>query len=29
VAAGVPFPQWLGDPAEYADLVLLIVDNDY
>lgn len=29
LAAGVPFPQRLGDPTEYADLVLAIVDNDY
>jgi NAD(P)-dependent dehydrogenase (short-subunit alcohol dehydrogenase family) len=29
LAAGVPFPSRLGDPAEYAKLVLSIVDNDY
>lgn len=29
LAAGVPFPQRLGDPAEYADLVLAILGNDY
>jgi NAD(P)-dependent dehydrogenase (short-subunit alcohol dehydrogenase family) len=29
LAAGVPFPKRLGDPDEYADLVLAIVSNDY
>jgi NAD(P)-dependent dehydrogenase (short-subunit alcohol dehydrogenase family) len=29
LAAGVPFPKRLGDPSEYAKLVLSIVDNDY
>jgi NAD(P)-dependent dehydrogenase (short-subunit alcohol dehydrogenase family) len=29
LAAGVPFPQRLGEPDEYAKLVLAIVDNDY
>ena len=29
LAAGVPFPSRLGDPAEYAKLVLAIIDNDY
>ena len=29
LAAGVPFPSRLGDPGEYAKLVLSIVDNDY
>ncbi|MEV5848575.1 MULTISPECIES: SDR family NAD(P)-dependent oxidoreductase [Streptomyces] len=29
LSAGVPFPQRLGDPAEYAQLVTSIVDNDY
>ena len=28
LAAGVPFPSRLGDPAEYAKLVRHIVDND-
>ncbi len=27
LAASVPFPQRLGRPEEYADLVLTIVDN--
>ena len=27
LAAGIPFPSRLGDPAEYADLVLAICDN--
>ena len=29
LAAGVPFPQRLGEPAEYAKLALSIIDNDY
>ena len=29
LAAGVPFPQRLGRPDEYAQLVLSIVDHDY
>lgn len=29
LAAGVPFPSRLGDPGEYAKLVLSIVENDY
>lgn len=29
LAAGIPFPQRLGDPAEYAKLALSIIDNDY
>ncbi len=29
LAAGVPFPQRLGRPAEFAKLVLSIIDNDY
>ncbi len=29
LAAGVPFPQRLGDPGEFAELVLAIVGNDY
>ncbi len=29
LAAGVPFPARLGRPAEYADLVLAMVGNDY
>jgi NAD(P)-dependent dehydrogenase (short-subunit alcohol dehydrogenase family) len=29
LAAGVPFPQRLGRPAEYAQLALAIIDNDY
>lgn len=29
LAAGVPFPQRLGDPGEYAALALSIIDNDY
>lgn len=29
LAAGVPFPQRLCDPAEYAKLVGMIVDHDY
>jgi NAD(P)-dependent dehydrogenase (short-subunit alcohol dehydrogenase family) len=29
LAAGVPFPNRLGDPGEYAKLVLSVIDNDY
>jgi NAD(P)-dependent dehydrogenase (short-subunit alcohol dehydrogenase family) len=29
LAAGVPFPQRLASPAEFAKLALAIVDNDY
>ena len=29
LAAGVPFPQRLGRPVEFAKLVLSIIDNDY
>ncbi|MEV4846920.1 SDR family NAD(P)-dependent oxidoreductase [Micromonospora matsumotoense] len=29
LAAGVPFPPRLGDPGEYAGLVLSVIDNDY
>jgi NAD(P)-dependent dehydrogenase (short-subunit alcohol dehydrogenase family) len=29
LAAGVPFPQRLCEPAEYAKLVAMIVDHDY
>jgi len=29
LAAGIPFPQRLGDPDEYGKLVLSIIDNDY
>ncbi|MBM7085857.1 SDR family NAD(P)-dependent oxidoreductase [Micromonospora sp. WMMD734] len=29
LAAGVPFPARLGDPGEYAALVLAVVGNDY
>ena len=29
LAASVPFPQRLGRPEEYAQLVLSIIDNDY
>ena len=29
LAAGIPFPNRLGDPAEYARLALSIIDNDY
>lgn len=29
LAAGIPFPQRLGRPDEYAKLALAIVDNDY
>lgn len=29
LSAGVPFPKRLGQPKEYADLVLSIVRNDY
>ncbi|MET0767514.1 MAG: SDR family NAD(P)-dependent oxidoreductase [Aeromicrobium sp.] len=29
LAAGIPFPQRLGEPAEYAKLVTMIVDHDY
>ena len=29
LAAGVPFPQRLGRPEEYADLVLFLVGHDY
>ena len=27
--AGIPFPQRLGEPAEYADLAAFIVEHDY
>lgn len=29
LAAAVPFPKRLGDPREYADLVVLMVENGY
>lgn len=29
LAAGVPFPQRLGRPDEYADLVLFLISHDY
>ncbi|NRQ51171.1 SDR family NAD(P)-dependent oxidoreductase [Aeromicrobium stalagmiti] len=29
LAAGVPFPQRLCEPAEYAQLVTMIIDHDY
>lgn len=29
LAAGVPFPQRLGQPEEYADLVAFLIDHDY
>ena len=29
LAAGIPFPQRLADPAEYARLVTMIVEHDY
>lgn len=29
LAAGVPFPQRLGQPEEYAQLALSIIENDY
>ena len=29
LAEGVPFPQRLGDPAEFAALALAVIDNDY
>jgi NAD(P)-dependent dehydrogenase (short-subunit alcohol dehydrogenase family) len=29
LAAGIPFPQRLCEPAEYAKLVAMIVDHDY
>ncbi|MEV0184624.1 SDR family NAD(P)-dependent oxidoreductase [Streptomyces sp. NPDC050625] len=29
LASGIPFPQRLGDPTEYARLALSIIDNDY
>lgn len=29
LAAGVPFPQRLAEPAEFAQLVAMIVDHDY
>ncbi len=29
LSAGVPFPQRLGRPSEFAGLVLSIIDNDY
>ncbi len=29
LAAAVPFPKRLGDPQEYADLVLLMIENGY
>jgi NAD(P)-dependent dehydrogenase (short-subunit alcohol dehydrogenase family) len=29
LAAGVPFPKRLGTPAEYAQLVVMIVQHDY
>ncbi|MFN3973623.1 MAG: 3-hydroxyacyl-CoA dehydrogenase, partial [Gemmobacter sp.] len=29
LAAGVPFPQRLGRPEEYAELAMFLVDHDY
>jgi NAD(P)-dependent dehydrogenase (short-subunit alcohol dehydrogenase family) len=29
LAAGIPFPSRLGDPGEFAQLALSIIDNDY
>ncbi|MDF1602208.1 SDR family oxidoreductase [Nocardioides sp. YIM 152315] len=29
LAAGIPFPQRLGRPSEYADLALFIIDHEY
>jgi NAD(P)-dependent dehydrogenase (short-subunit alcohol dehydrogenase family) len=29
LAAGIPFPQRLGRPDEYARLALAIIDHDY
>jgi len=29
LAAGIPFPQRLGEPSEYAKLVSMIIDHDY
>ena len=29
LAAGIPFPQRLGRPDEYAQLVAMIVEHDY
>ena len=29
LAAAVPFPKRLGDPAEYAALVMLMLENGY
>lgn len=29
LAAGIPFPQRLCEPAEYAKLVTMIIDHDY
>jgi NAD(P)-dependent dehydrogenase (short-subunit alcohol dehydrogenase family) len=29
LAAGIPFPQRLGRPDEYADLALALVDHEY
>ncbi|GEP38105.1 hypothetical protein NPS01_17680 [Nocardioides psychrotolerans] len=29
LAAGIPFPQRLGRPDEYADLALSLIDLDY
>ena len=29
LASGVPFPQRLGRPEEYAQLALAIIDHDY
>jgi len=29
LAAGVPFPKRLGEPADYAKLVLMLADHDY
>ena len=29
LAAGIPFPKRLGNPAEYASLVEHIIDNGY
>ena len=29
LAAGIPFPQRLGRPDEYAQLVTMIIDHDY
>jgi NAD(P)-dependent dehydrogenase (short-subunit alcohol dehydrogenase family) len=29
LAASIPFPKRLGDPGEYAQLALAMIENDY